>query len=377
MAGGLLEIDKMITSTPRAYAKYSPISRSVDNLPELSPKSFLLQDDTVRLKPEYYSPVVENIDNLLTADLVKTPVSFDSTSSEGEEEITMFPVKDEKNRLSDALPQQFYYPQPTYSLNVAELSRGYRIQYPLTSHPGSMVQHEAEGKPAIKAESMSEMKTLEKRRRDEEVIAMAPIQEKAVFAVNPLSPPAPVAAAFAATHTSGFVGLGLLSNVSSSSSQWGSLPAATASEAANTNTFTYPTMGTSPVKESKSKVEGCRCQQSKCLKLYCACFRDGKICVDSCKCVSCANTDAERGGRVLIARQEVLTKKPNAFGEKTCRCKKSRCLKMYCACFSSGNPCRDSCKCEDCSNPKGVRSLSIRPDAEEVKVNVDATIRSA
>jgi len=322
----------MLTSTSRTSAKHSPIARSADNLvssyennaPKLSPKSFLLQDD-IKLKPDNdnYSPVVENIDNLLTADLVKTPVSFDSTSSESEEEIAMLPVKDEKeNRLSAALPHRFYYPQPTYSLDVAEPNQGYRIQYPLISHPGSMIQFEAKDKPAIKTESMSEKKRLEKRRRDEEekVIAMAPIQEKAVFAANPLSPPAPVSTAFATTHTSGFTGVGLLSNVSSSSSQWGSLPAATASEAADTNTFTYPTMGSFPVKESKSKIEGCRCQQSKCLKLYCACFRDGKICVDSCKCVSCANTEAERSGRVLIARQEVLSKKPNAFEEKTCRC---------------------------------------------------------
>mmetsp|Transcript_6131 Transcript_6131/g.9563 ORF Transcript_6131/g.9563 Transcript_6131/m.9563 type:complete len:369 (+) Transcript_6131:72-1178(+) len=366
----------MLASTPRtSSAKHSPIARSVDNhvgscqniAPELSPKTFLLQD--IELKPENYPRVAENIDNLLTADLVKTPASFDSTSSESEEEIAMLPVKDAKlSRLSAALPNRYYL--GCGSINVAESNQRYRIQYPLTSHPDSMIQFEAESKPTIKAGSMPAKKRLEKRRRDEEVKAIVPIQEKAVFAVNPLSPPAQVAAAFATTHTSGFTGLGLLSNVSSCSSQWGSLPAATVSEAANTNTFTYPAMGSFPVKETKSKVEGCRCQQSKCLKLYCACFRDGKICVDSCKCVSCANTEAERGGRVLIARQEVLTKKPNAFGDKSCRCKKSRCLKMYCACFSSGNPCGDSCKCEDCSNPTGVRSLPIRPDAEEVRIKV-------
>ena len=218
-----------------------------------------------------------------------------------------------------------------------------------------------------------------KRRREEEVIALAP-QEKAVFPFNPRSPPAPIAAAAAfatlaaAPETKqqpsplyGFAPQ-LLSNVSGSSSQWGALPAAVAYEAANKNTFTYPTMKT------VKKMEGCRCQQSKCLKLYCNCFRDGKICVDSCKCISCENT--ENNGKVTVARQEVLSKKPTtAFSLKTCKCAKSRCLKMYCACYSAGQACSDHCKCGDCSNPRGVR-IPIRYIEEMVqaKENVDPTM---
>ncbi|KAL9181390.1 hypothetical protein ACHAXT_010195 [Thalassiosira profunda] len=33
-----------------------------------------------------------------------------------------------------------------------------------------------------------------------------------------------------------------------------------------------------------------------------------------------------------------------------CKCKKSRCLKKYCECFSNGTRCGDACKCEDCGN---------------------------
>ena len=220
-----------------------------------------------------------------------------------------------------------------------------------------------------------------KRRREEEVIALAPVQEKAVFPFNPRSPPAPIAAAAAfATlaaapetkqQSSPLYGFApqLLSNVSGSSSQWGALPAAVAYEAANRNTFTYPTM-----KTVKAKTEGCRCQQSKCLKLYCACFREGRICIlGSCKCVSCENT--ENNGKVTVARQEVLSKKPNPFSLKTCKCAKSRCLKMYCACYNAGQACKDNCKCGDCSNPRGVR-IPIRYIEEmvEAKENVDPTM---
>jgi hypothetical protein len=34
---------------------------------------------------------------------------------------------------------------------------------------------------------------------------------------------------------------------------------------------------------------GCLCAKSKCLKLYCACFAKGKYCGDACKCSGCHN----------------------------------------------------------------------------------------
>ncbi|KAL5681638.1 hypothetical protein ACJX0J_008023, partial [Zea mays] len=37
-------------------------------------------------------------------------------------------------------------------------------------------------------------------------------------------------------------------------------------------------------------------------------------------------------------------------GCKTCSCKKSRCLKLYCVCFASGLHCTESCGCEPCHN---------------------------
>jgi hypothetical protein len=42
---------------------------------------------------------------------------------------------------------------------------------------------------------------------------------------------------------------------------------------------------------------------------------------------------------------------PGAQEEKrTCNCKKSKCLKLYCECFSAGGECSDECNCQGCCN---------------------------
>merc|ERR1712146_91131 len=66
------------------------------------------------------------------------------------------------------------------------------------------------------------------------------------------------------------------------------------------------------------------------------------------------------------ARQEEMEarikRNPNAFRSKfdltgadirrRCFCKKSKCVKKYCECFSAGVKCNDGCRCEDCANEK-------------------------
>ena len=52
----------------------------------------------------------------------------------------------------------------------------------------------------------------------------------------------------------------------------------------------------------------------------------------------------------------------------TCSCPKSRCLTLYCICFSEGVACRNSCKCKFCANPKGV-AVNIKPAPKEKNKN--------
>lgn len=39
----------------------------------------------------------------------------------------------------------------------------------------------------------------------------------------------------------------------------------------------------------------------------------------------------------------------NSLANRTCNCRNSKCLKLYCECLSSGNYCRN-CNCADCFN---------------------------
>lgn len=83
----------------------------------------------------------------------------------------------------------------------------------------------------------------------------------------------------------------------------------------------------------------CKCKASKCLKLYCDCFQQGKICATFCQCKGCLNTKKESSrpnGKRFKAINAILERRPDAFKPRTkdseegCRCKKNRCLKKYC-----------------------------------------------
>ena len=78
----------------------------------------------------------------------------------------------------------------------------------------------------------------------------------------------------------------------------------------------------------------CKCSSSRCLKLYCECFRNGFFCDEKlCTCKNCHNNEEhnESRGAREIAIKRILCRRPDAFHVRVqkragngCGCKKSR-----------------------------------------------------
>lgn len=78
----------------------------------------------------------------------------------------------------------------------------------------------------------------------------------------------------------------------------------------------------------------CKCNHSRCLKLYCECFHHGFFCDEKlCRCKGCSNNEAhnEPRGEREIAIKKILARRPGAFGV---RIKKKK--GMGCGCRKSG-----------------------------------------
>ena len=116
--------------------------------------------------------------------------------------------------------------------------------------------------------------------------------------------------------------------------------------------------------KNESSVANCKCRKTKCLKLYCDCFKIGLFC-EGCDCTECYNKPGVEFESIRKdAMEATLGKNPVAFKPRVmedseakgvghvagCRCKRSNCLKKYCECFNGNAVCIPKCRCIDCKN---------------------------
>lgn len=85
----------------------------------------------------------------------------------------------------------------------------------------------------------------------------------------------------------------------------------------------------------------CTCKKTKCVKKYCECYSNKKFCED-CHCQNCLN-------KPTYYRDSYNDKRPSN-DIIICTCSKSSCNKKYCECYKAGVRCNNKCRCLNCQN---------------------------
>jgi hypothetical protein len=143
------------------------------------------------------------------------------------------------------------------------------------------------------------------------------------------------------------------------------------------------------------KGRGCRCGRTKCLKQYCQCFRNDIRCTPECLCSNCHNdgrheevrmsavrhirmnnSSAFKGTALEITNLEVRTPRGSVHTVRGCRCRRSKCQKKYCECFSAGLHCTNNCVCVDCANGNTLSSPADEISAQTARVVQQAKVKA-
>ena len=104
--------------------------------------------------------------------------------------------------------------------------------------------------------------------------------------------------------------------------------------------------------------EYCSCAKSKCVLMYCSCFRRGLPCSKLCRCEDCENKPEHYQQSALLRQQKLANGASyyiSSVDELFCTCRTSFCQKLYCPCKKNQRACTDRCRCFACKNCFGSR----------------------
>ena len=98
------------------------------------------------------------------------------------------------------------------------------------------------------------------------------------------------------------------------------VPASSRQQTTQAASFLFPANASSVVFKSQKNEprKPCNCKKSKCLKLYCECFSGSMYCTSDCKCLDCHNLkefEKERKKAIIT----IIERNPNAFKPKALR----------------------------------------------------------